>query len=137
MTNTDRTQEAVSCPTLAIDHSAFDQKAFMEFCNKLYIVRAALEDMIDNDLMISTAGVTRSTDVNQIMFSLTVSGLNSTLTVETLDGENVGAIVIEDGAHHEVFASYDQGLAAELDRAFGLINEANDNPGFLTDNPFL
>jgi len=57
--------------------------------NKLYIIRAAVRDMIDNDLRVSTFNVVLSQDLAEIMCSVAASDLDTVLSVYTLDGEKV------------------------------------------------
>jgi hypothetical protein len=103
--------------------------------NKLYIIRAAVQDMIDNDLRVSTFKVFLSQDLAEIMCSVAASDLDTVLSVHTLDGQKIGDIRLNDEDDHKVFVSWEPSLSEELDRALDLIDEVNVTGGYLGDNP--
>ncbi|MDM9628559.1 hypothetical protein QTL95_21915 [Rhizobium sp. S152] len=113
------------------------EASHIERLNKLYIIQAAIEDMVDNDLRVTTEHIVQSDDVQEIMSVVEASALSATLTITTLDGMMIGEVHLEDAEHHSVFGRWETSLARELDRAFELIEEANECEGYLGDNPFL
>ncbi|WP_173995756.1 hypothetical protein [Agrobacterium tumefaciens] len=104
----------------------------IERTNKIKIARAAIEDMIEAGYSFNAGSVEWSKNADEIMKQIVAADLDITLIVSHAPKgrtQMAGYIVLEDGKDHEIFArAIGPGLFEdELYRAFGLINEANDD----------
>lgn len=110
--------------------------ASIERTNKIKIVRAAVEDLIEAGFSISFGENICVRNADWTAKYIAEADLNATVIVHKTDGrgrvQNVGHIQFVDGANHEIFGVRFGPFDDFLDRAFGLINEANDY-GEITD----